>query len=92
MQESEFYYFGQYVTMSIAQGGPGFPFLAEPVYHYIASGKCDGSLIDVSDIPDPTLQFVVEKVTKTSVVVDSLLVHICTINIHRSKQQKTMMI
>ena len=48
--------------MSVAQGGNGFPFLAEPVYDYLCTGRSTGISISVTDIPDPTLQFVAQKV------------------------------
>lgn len=75
------------MAMLIAQGGSGFPFLAEPVYHYMATGKCDGSLIDVSELPDPTLQFVIEKVSITSSVVDSLCLLCCMYNVGQSSRK-----
>ena len=49
--------------MSICQGGNGFPFFAEQIYQYFVSGKCTGVDIDTLDIPDYTLQFVLEKVS-----------------------------
>jgi len=48
--------------MSIVQGGNGFPFLAEPVYDYLCTGRCTGISVGITTIPDPTLQFVVTKV------------------------------
>ena len=50
------------VYMSITQGGSGFPFLAEPVYHYICTGEYTNVNIDNVDVPDPTLRFVLGKV------------------------------
>ena len=48
--------------MSICQGGCGIPFLAQPVYTYLCTGKCTGITVEYDDIPDPVLQFVVHKV------------------------------
>jgi len=42
----EFFFLGQYVGMSIANGGPGIPFLAEPVYAYLVSGDFSASVVD----------------------------------------------
>ena len=47
--------------MSIAQGGAGFPFLANEVYHYFSTGKCDTSDMVTSDIPC-ALKLVIQKV------------------------------
>jgi len=48
--------------MSICQGGSGIPFLAQPVYTYLCTGKCTGISVGHADIPDPVLQFVMQKV------------------------------
>jgi len=62
LQNHSFYNLGRYVVMSIVQGGNGFPFLAEPVYDYLCTGRCTGISVGITTIPDPTLQFVVTKV------------------------------
>ena len=48
--------------MSICQGGMGIPFLAQPVYDYLYYEKCVGLNVNVTDLPDPVLKFVIEKV------------------------------
>ena len=48
--------------MSICQGGSGIPFLAQPVYTCLCTGKCTGISVGHADIPDPVLQFVMQKV------------------------------
>ena len=53
---------GQFVAMSIIQGGNGFPFLAPPVYEYFVTGKCTDIAVDNGDIPDHMLQIIIEKV------------------------------
>lgn len=58
---------GQYTAMSIMQGGCGFPFLAEPVFDYISTGKYTGIQVDVADVPDVPLKFVLEKVNVNAV-------------------------
>lgn len=62
LQQREFYYFGVYVGMSIAQGGCGLPFLHSSVYEYLVSGKCTSIVVDVCDMPEPHLMEVVQKV------------------------------
>jgi len=61
-QRNEFYHLGQYIAMSVVQGGCGLPCLAEPVYEYICSGKCTNLDVDNEEIPDPDLKFVIQKV------------------------------
>lgn len=51
------------MAMSVVQGGHGFPFLAPPVYEYLVSGKCTGITVESGDVPDHTLQFVLNKVS-----------------------------
>ena len=48
--------------MSIAQGGNGFSFLAELVYNYLHKRQSTGISANITDIPDPTLQFVVQNI------------------------------
>lgn len=59
--------------MSICQGGNGTPFLAQSVYTYLCTGKCTGIRVKHADIPDPVLQFIVQKVH----TVPSVCVHVC---------------
>lgn len=61
-QRNELYHLGQYIAMSIVQGGCGLPCLADPVYEYICSGKCTYLDVDNEEIPDSKLKFVVQKV------------------------------
>ena len=55
-------YFGQYIAMSIAQGGGGFPFLSEAVFFYMTTEECDGKYIKSDQLPNSTFDFVVNKV------------------------------
>ena len=50
------------MAMSVCQGGSGLPFLAEPVYNYLCTGELREIEITTEDIPDPSLQFVIQKV------------------------------
>ena len=45
---------GKMIAHSLAQGGPGFPFLARPCYYYLVTGDimCAMAYCDVWDIPD----------------------------------------
>ena len=48
--------------MSILQGGPELPVFAKPMYDYIATGCYTGFMVPSSEIPDPVLKFVIDKV------------------------------
>ena len=61
-----------YVAMSVIQGGSGFPFLSEPVYSYLCTGKTTSVTVPTVNIPDPTLQFLCEKVSDTLVAINLL--------------------
>ena len=76
-QANDFYNLACYISMSICQGGSGIPFLAQPVYSYLCTGKSTGITVDNADIPDPVLQFVVEKVHSNYMVV---LYSVCILN------------
>ena len=62
LQNCSFYNLGWYLVMSIAQGGNGFSFLAELVYNYLRKRQSTGISANITDIPDPTLQFVVQNI------------------------------
>lgn len=44
MQAQNFYNLGRFCFVSICQGGNGFPFFAEQVYHYFVTGKCTAKM------------------------------------------------
>ena len=52
-----------YAGMSIAQGGPGFPILADATYHYITTGETTGLKISNEDLP-LQIKNVVNQVTR----------------------------
>ena len=54
--------------MSVLHGGCRFPFLAEPVYQYLVDGLMKGVKMDVTEIPNTTLQFIVKKVIKCTIL------------------------
>ena len=62
-QGQDLFNLGRYIAMSICQGGCGFPFLAQPVYTYLCTGKITEVVLASSDAPDPVLQFVLQKVS-----------------------------
>ena len=37
--------------MSVIQGGPGFPLLADAVYEYLRTGKTTGIHVEDEDLP-----------------------------------------
>ena len=49
------YNFGRYVSMSICQGGSGIPFVAQPVYRYLCTGKATGINVNNVDNPGPCI-------------------------------------
>ncbi len=53
---------GQYIAMSVVQGGGGMPCQAGSVYHYMCTGKCTDVAIPLEEVPQGTLRFVLEKV------------------------------
>ena len=69
-QDNQYKYLGQFTVMSITRGGCRFPFLAQPVYDYITTGKLSRDIqVEMMDIPDPTLQFILRKVTFTYIII-----------------------
>ena len=57
-QGQDLFNLGRYIAMSICQGGCGFPFLAQPVYTYLCTGKITEVVLASSDAPDPVLQLI----------------------------------
>ena len=55
---------GKMIAHSLVQGGPGFPFLANPCYYYLVTGDimCAMAYSDAWDIPDTHARIVVLKV------------------------------
>ena len=47
---------GKYASMSIIQGGLGFPFFAEAVYTYFCTGQVTGVTVSVHQIPENQVQ------------------------------------
>ena len=56
---------GKMISHSIAQGGPGFPFLALPCYYYLATADimCAMAYSDAWDIPDTATRNIVFQVS-----------------------------
>jgi hypothetical protein len=48
--------------MSLLQGGSGFPFFAEQVFHYFVTGICTGAAVPLEIIPCSVLQSIIEKI------------------------------
>jgi hypothetical protein len=63
VQNDELYNVGCYCAMSIAQGGFGFPFFSEEVFHYFATGKCTTSGIKLEHIPTGELRSLVNRLS-----------------------------
>ena len=60
-QKNDFFNIGVYVVLSIAYGGKGYPFLAEPVFDYISTERYNIAIPE-EDIPDASLKSIVSKV------------------------------
>ena len=75
-QERKFYYVGQLVAMSLAQGGSGFPFFAPSVFKYLKGDSIYGISVPVCEVPDMEVRAVLEKV-QSSISCLQLCVHVC---------------
>ncbi len=64
LNDIDLYNLGRYTAVSIIQGGSGLPCLAEYVYNYLCTGKCTSTAVCDTDIADPALLFVLDKVIK----------------------------
>lgn len=53
---------GVCLVLSVLHGGNGLPAFAKPVYDYLVSGSYNGIVVPDLEIPNSTLQFVVQKV------------------------------
>lgn len=58
----EFKYLGVYITMSIIQGGRGFPVLHPCIYNYLWSGKYVGSCMADDEIVHGSIRQLVKEV------------------------------
>ena len=61
-QNQDLFKLGQYVGMSILQGGSGFPFLSDSVYKYLSTGVGLSISVVTEEIGDVTLRFIINKV------------------------------
>jgi len=50
-QKKDFMHIGWYAGISLVQGGPGFPLLADAVYNYLCTGKTTNIEVDDEDLP-----------------------------------------
>ena len=51
IQRQDFRLIGFYAGMSVIQGGPGFPLLADEVIQYLSTGKSTGIQVADEDLP-----------------------------------------
>ena len=63
-QNHDYFKLGMYTVMSVVQGGCGLPCLSRPFFNYLIEGEYTGisSHVQVTDIREPQLKFIVEKV------------------------------
>ena len=57
-----FFYGGMLIALSLANGGPGFPCLAKPVFNYLCYGLGLKVQPEIEDIPDIEIREKLEKV------------------------------
>jgi len=50
-QKEDFKHIGWYAGISLVQGGPGFPLLADAVYEYLCTGKTTNIVVNDEDLP-----------------------------------------
>ena len=60
-QNRDYFALGAYAAMSVTQGGPGFPVLADAVYQYFVIGKTTNLHIP-SDCLPPILKYFMQQV------------------------------
>ena len=63
----KFFYAGMLVALSLANGGPGFPCLAESVFNYLCYGLGPKVQPEMKDLPDLEMKGKLEEVTVTCV-------------------------
>ena len=61
-QTGDFHSIGILVSMSITQGGSGYPFFAPSVYHYICGRDICSISPSLQEVPDHELLAVLDKV------------------------------
>ena len=51
-----FYFAGLFIGVSLSNGGPGFPCLAQPVFQFLQSGQACNVQVEVEDVPDEEIK------------------------------------
>ena len=62
LRESKYFYAGKLITLSLANGGPGFLCLSEAVYNYFCYGLNQTVYPTISDLPDTDIKEQLEQV------------------------------
>ena len=60
--EKKYFYAGQLIALSLANGGPGFPCLSEAVYSYLCYGLNLRVYPSMDDLPDDDIKDKLEQV------------------------------
>ena len=55
---------GRLVALSLANGGPAFPCLADSVLNFLSYGLSDKAMPDIDDIPDPLMKKRLNRVSR----------------------------
>lgn len=66
--EKKYFYAGQLIALSLANGGPGFPCLAETVYSYLCYGLDLKVIPTVDDLTDNETKGKLEQVMYKNVM------------------------
>ena len=63
LMKRKYFYAGQFIALSLANGGSGFPCLSETVYSYLCHGLDLKVYPTVDDLPDTDMKEQLEKVS-----------------------------
>jgi hypothetical protein len=76
LMEKKYFYAGQLIALSLANGGPGIPCLCEAVYSYLCYGLNLRVYPTMLDIPDDDIKEKLEQVRTSSPSLPSLCVYL----------------
>ena len=62
MQTKKFYHLGRLMSMSLVQGGSGFPFFAPPMFKYLCGVEMSSIEVSQQDVPNLEVLSLLKKV------------------------------
>ena len=71
MAQRKFFVAGRIVALSLVNGGPGFPCLADSVFNFLSYGLGNKVIPDIHDFPDPFIKEKLNRVRINNVVIPS---------------------